>query len=185
MEPSDDAAIRACLDHHPEAYRLLVQRYQNPLACYLSRRLPNREEAVEAAQETFVRAYFALKNLRNREAFFSWLLGIADRVVKEMVRAAQRRRTVDCQDLELAAPQEPSPSDRDAALVEAVARLPDPYREVIVLRYYGQRSCEEISHDLGVPLGTVTKRLSRAYALLRDRLRGRHPFGEHEVPHEM
>lgn len=122
-----------CLDHHPEGYRLLVQQHQTPLACYLSRRLSNRDEAAEAARETFVRAYFALKSLRNREAFFSWLLGIADRVVKEMVRAAQRRRAVECHDLELAAAAVPR-SDREAELNEAVARLLIPYREIIVLR---------------------------------------------------
>ncbi len=54
-------------------------------------------------------------------------------------------------------------------MTEAVARLPDTYREVILLRFYGGQSCAEISRDLGVPLGTVTKRLSRAYALLRER----------------
>lgn len=183
--PSDEVAIRHCLDHHPEAFRLLVQRYERPLAGYLFRRLPNGDAVAEAAQETFVRAYFALPTLRNPEAFFGWLLGIADRVVKETVRAAPRRRTVDCQQLDLAAPAEKQESEHEAAVAEAVARLPDPYREVIVLRYHGERSCAEISRDLGIPLGTVTKRLSRAYGLLRERLRGRVPLGEQEVPHEL
>ena len=67
------------------------------------------------------------------------------------------------------------------AVTEAVTRLPDTYREVIMLRFYGGRSCAEISHDLGVPLGTVTKRLSRAYALLREQLGARRGDRGNEV----
>jgi RNA polymerase sigma-70 factor, ECF subfamily len=69
----------------------------------------------------------------------------------------------------------------DTALTEAVARLPDAYREVIVLRFYEGQSCQEISRGLDVPLGTVTKRLSRAYGLLRERLAGRVGDRENEV----
>jgi RNA polymerase sigma-70 factor (ECF subfamily) len=126
-------------------------------------------EAQEVAQEAFVRAYFTLGKLRKPEAFFSWLLGIADRVAKETYRVAMRRRSVDWEQIEQpeAAGQDAEP---DRALTQAVSRLPAPYREVIVLRFFGGQSCPEISRDLGVPVGTVTKRLSRAYALLREQL---------------
>jgi RNA polymerase sigma-70 factor, ECF subfamily len=162
--------VRFCLDGHPEAFRHLVARYQTPLMRHLRFRLGDMSEAAEVAQETFVRAYFALGNLRKPEAFFSWLFGIADRVAKETHRAAMRRRSVDFEQVEQAAPPGEQDAGADDAVTEAVTRLPDAYREVIVLRFYGGQSCVEISRDLGVPLGTVTKRLSRAYALLRERL---------------
>lgn len=181
MRQSDDECIRACLNDHPEAFRHLVRRYEAPLARYLRGRLSNAEQAVEAAQEVFVRAYFALADLRRPEAFLSWLLGIADRVTKEIYRAARRCRTVDWQDADPAEAAVRHQTDAEAATAEAVAGLPDAYREVIVLRYYGGHSCAEISRDLGVPLGTVTKRLSRAYALLRDCLRKKLAGAESEV----
>jgi DNA-directed RNA polymerase specialized sigma24 family protein len=53
-----------------------------------------------------------------------------------------------------------------------VAALPEAYRTVILLRYYGGLSCSGIAAQLDMPLGTVTKTLSRAYALLRDSLQG-------------
>ena len=56
-------------------------------------------------------------------------------------------------------------------LSQAVAELPEAYRQVILLRFYGGQSCAEIGRNLGVSLGTVTSRLSRAYALLREALR--------------
>ena len=79
-------------------------RYQTPLLRHLRFRLGDADKATEAAQETFVRAYFALRDLRKPEAFFSWLFGIADRVAKETQRAAMRRRTVDWEQIEPAAP---------------------------------------------------------------------------------
>jgi RNA polymerase sigma-70 factor, ECF subfamily len=168
MSLADEEWIRSCLNGQPEAFRHLIQRHEMPLVRYLRARLRRTDDAAEAAQETFVRAYFALDKLRKPEAFFARLLGNADRVAKEVQRAARRSRTADCREIEEAGPAEVRESESQTAVAEAVVRLPDTYREVIVLRYYGGYSCAEISCDLDVPLGTVTKRLSRAYALLRE-----------------
>lgn len=170
MPPSDQEYVQSCLDGRPEAFRLLVERYQAPLIGQLRHALGDAREAEEVAQEAFVRAYFALARLRNPEAFFPWLVGIADRVAKERHRAAKRTRSLEREPVEPEQPAAARDSEVETTVGEAVARLPDVYREVVVLRFYGGRSCQEISRDLGVPLGTVTKRLSRAYALLRERL---------------
>ena len=53
----------------------------------------------------------------------------------------------------------------------AVAELPEPYRQVILLRYYSGNSCAQVAEELGLPIGTVTKQLSRASGLLREALR--------------
>jgi len=145
-------------------------------------RLGSTGEAEEVSQEAFVRAYFALPKLKRPGAFFPWLYGIADRVVKESRRAAKRCRTVDCARIEPMAPADAREPGLGNEVTEAVASLPDAYREVVVLRFYAGQSCLEISRDLGVPLGTVTKRLSRAYGLLREHLRGTIPDTGHEVP---
>jgi RNA polymerase sigma-70 factor (ECF subfamily) len=181
MPPSDAECVRSCLDGHPEAFRHLVARYQTPLTRHVRFHLGEMGEAMEAAQETFVRAYFALGNLRKPESFFSWLLGIADRVCQETRRAAMRHKSVSCDQLELAEATKPDPGARPA-VTEAVTRLPDAYREVVVLRFYGGHSCADISRDLGVPLGTVTKRLSRAYVLLREQLARRGGAGSEVTP---
>ena len=62
----------------------------------------------------------------------------------------------------------------DYDLERAIAALPEPYRQVILRRYYGDLSCAQVAEGLAVPLGTVTKRLSRAYAMLRVSLRNVH-----------
>jgi RNA polymerase sigma-70 factor (ECF subfamily) len=167
MGTSDGYYIERCLDGHPDDFRCLVRRYQAVLLAHLAGQLGSPDKAEEAAQETLVRAYFALEKLKKRESFFSWLLGIANRVAKEHQRSEQRRSQMAGALAERAPAPELSP---DCGLERAVAALPPPYRELVLLRYYGGCSCSEVAQQLGVPLGTVTKNLSRAYAKLRDSL---------------
>jgi len=167
MCESDEPYVRSCLDGHPEAFRQLVVRHQDSLARYLTGRLGKEEEAVEAAQETMVRACFALRKLRNPGAFRPWLFGIADRVAKEALRARRRR----CQIVPSAhEPEEVASDQRIPDIRRAIGELPEAYKKVILLRFYGGLTCAEISRDLDVPIGTVTKHLSRAYAVLRETL---------------
>jgi len=176
---TDEECIAACLDGHPEAFRDLVEQHQAALLSYLAGRLGDRERAEEAGQETFVRAYFALGKLNKPESFFSWLLGIANRVMQEQQRADHRQRQVG----QLLSERKPDREvANDYALERAVASLSEPYRDVVLLRYYGSRSCAQVAEQLGLPLGTVTKRLSRAYQMLRESLgRGGRQSAEKEV----
>lgn len=168
MSGTDNDAVKLCLDGHPDAYRQLVRRYQAPLLSYLVGRLGDRERAEEAAQETLVRAFFALGKLKRSASFFPWLLGIATRVVKEQRRAERRHREA----IRAMPPRvERVVAERDHALERAMAELPARYAEVVLLRYYCEMTCAQVAERLELPLGTVTKRLSRAYAMLRRSLR--------------
>jgi RNA polymerase sigma-70 factor, ECF subfamily len=168
MCQSDDACVHQCVNGRPDAYRVLVERYERPILTYLVGRLGDREAAAEVAQESFVRAYFRLSTLKEGNSFFAWLMGISQRVMLETFRRERRTQSL----AEHADPVDPANygTEGDAELAEAVGRLPEVYREVTVLRYFGGLSCAEVSERLGVPLGTVTKRLSRAYGLLRQSL---------------
>jgi RNA polymerase sigma factor (sigma-70 family) len=165
MAESDQYYIEQCLNGHPDEFRGLVRRYQAGLSVYLAGQLGNRSSAEEAAQETFVRAYFGLSELKKRESFYSWLLGIANRVAKEQLRAAKPFAETDC-----LAQQACEERKGDVELEKAIAELPDSYREIVLLRFYANQSCSQIAEQLNVPIGTVTKQLSRAYAKLRQYL---------------
>jgi RNA polymerase sigma-70 factor (ECF subfamily) len=171
LGPTDAEYVRSSRNGHPDDFRLLVQRYQRPLFAYLSSRLRDPLEAEEAAQESFVRAFLSLKKLRKPESFYAWLMGIAGRVLKEQFRATARRQK-DSAIAETLLAENPGPAP-EYALEEAIAVLPESYRQVILLRYYEGHSCQEIATRLEMPLGTVTKTLSRAYALLRQELQDR------------
>jgi len=172
MPNSDGDFVRQCLDGHPEMFRHLVARYEAPLLHHLLAKLRNYDAAAEAAQESMVRAYFALPKLKNAESFAAWLFGIGDRVGHEMQRAARRLSATSVPETAASFPVPETNPARipDLPLRQAVNSLPEPYREVVLLRFYGGQSCSEISSNLGVSLGTITSRLSRAYLLLRKAL---------------
>ncbi len=167
MGTTDKYYIERCLNGHADDFRHLIRRYQGPLLAHLAGRSKSRYLADEAAQETMVRAYFALGKLKKPNSFFAWLLGIANRVTKEQQRQNQRRYNI----AKVMSENKNDPElSRDLALEKAVAALSPPYRDVVLLRYYGDYSCNDIAEQLDVPLGTVTKQLSRAYAMLRTSL---------------
>jgi RNA polymerase sigma factor (sigma-70 family) len=163
MAENDQYYVEQCLDGRPDEFRYLVRRYQAAVMTYLTGKLGNKTNAEEAAQETFVRAYFGLSDLKKRESFYSWLLGIASRVAKEQLRNKNQLA-----DMDLLAEQQDreQKSSDDFELHQAIAKLPDSYREILLLRFYADQSCAQIADNLGRPLGTITKTLSRAYTQL-------------------
>jgi RNA polymerase sigma factor (sigma-70 family) len=169
MLQTDEYYVQRCLDGHPDDFRYLVHRYQGILLAHLAGKLGNKNKAEEAAQESFVRAYFKMEKLKKHKLFFSWLLGIADHVAQEHQRRQRikRQKEIIYSYYDKTSPPELS---QDYALEAAIAELPEPYRKIILLRYYGQHSCNKIAQRLDMPLGTVTKTLSRAYAMLRNSL---------------
>jgi len=167
MGVTDRFYIQRCLDGYSEDFRLLVQRYQTVLLAHTAGKLGDRNQAEEVTQEVFVRAYFNLKKLKKPESFLAWLFGIADHVVKEHQRSKQQNRQI-ADSLPEKSPM--SAHSRDCALEQAIAELPDKYRQMILLRYYAGLSCCQVAEQLNMPLGTVTKNLSRAYAALRKSL---------------
>jgi RNA polymerase sigma-70 factor (ECF subfamily) len=179
-ELSDAEYVISSRNGCPDHFRFLVERYQRPLFAFLARRLGERSDAEEAAQESFVRAFLSLAKLNKPASFFPWLLGIAVRVSKEQARMQQRGE----QEREFAeslSPQSGSDPCEDG-LEEAIAALPESYRQVLLLRYYEGLSCQEVASRLAMPLGSVTKTLSRAYALLRQQLQGDHRNPVAEAP---
>lgn len=147
------------------------------LARYLMR---NATDAEDAAQECYLRALRHFDSYRG-PAMKPWLLAILKNVCN--AEFARRRRQETPTDLAGAAPaaepmplwQEPQSSPEaallrqqdDTAIRRMVAALPEPFREVIVLREMNDLSYDEIAKVAGVPLGTVMSRLARARSMLR------------------
>lgn len=173
---TDRYYVERCLDGHREDFRHLVVRYQKPLVAGIRLRQARADGAEDVAQEAFVRAYFNLAKLRKPDSFFPWLFGIACRILLERAEHERRERQglARVADAE-ACRRDSGPWRGDAALERALAALSDPFRDVVLLRFYGDFSCGEIAERLRIPLGTVTKRLSRAYDELRHSLAALEP----------
>lgn len=181
--PDDALVVRAVLDGERDAFRVLVERELPGVVRAAVRILDDLAEAEDIAQETFVIAYRSLASWRGDGPFGAWVARIAVRLA---VRRASRRRVVPwAQPGRVVGDDEPSLAARlpttdpehaavrgeQARLVRrAVASLDEPYREVVALRFFADRSLEEIAAVTGRPLGTVKTHLRRGLIRLRDGL---------------
>jgi len=168
MELSDKDLIERCLAGNADCFRHLVLRYERPLFAYLMRRLKDTQLATDAAQESLIRAYLGLSNLQKPEAFHSWLIGIGARVALEFYRAHKRQLGISGEIEDIS--DEKAQKFEEYQLDEMIAELPEKQRQMILLRYYESYSCLQIAEALNVPVGTVTKTISRAYDALRQKL---------------
>ncbi len=171
---ADAEAVRAVLGGDREAFAVLVARHERAVWATAWRVLRDDHAAADAGQEAFLQAFRRLAALRRPERFGAWLLRITRR---EAVRLARRRsrlalRALDEAEAEPAARPTTWLSDDAAALLAAVARLPEHERLVVVLHYLDGRSVAEVATALGRPVGTVTKQLSRALERLRQKTKG-------------
>jgi RNA polymerase sigma-70 factor (ECF subfamily) len=136
------------------------------------------EDAQEAAQDAFVKAYRALGRFRTGAAFRPWLLKIVANEARNRRRAAGRREGLAVRVAASAGAEDAAPSpesallsaERREALVAALGRLRPEDREVIACRYFLDLSEEETAAALGWKRGTVKSRLSRALDRLRAEL---------------
>ena len=168
MARKDEYYVRRCLRGHVDDYRHLVRRYEGILLGHLAGRLGRMDAAEEVAQESLVRAYFKLSELKKPSSYFSWLVSIANNVAKEFLRDNKKFNTM--AELPEEEAMDPVSREDNYELEKTIAKLPESQQEVLLLRYYGSLSCLEVAQKLGIPLGTVTKNLSRAYKNLRELL---------------
>lgn len=124
--------------------------------------LGNEADALEAVDEAVYQALRSFKKLREPRFFETWLTRILINECNKELR--RRRRFAPVEEL----PETAAPEDFDhLPLKEAIGRLPEELRSVIVLRYFAGYTQAETAATLGIPQGTVATRQRRALALLR------------------
>jgi RNA polymerase sigma-70 factor (ECF subfamily) len=145
----------------------LLQRHHSALLARCYAYLKNREDAEDAAQETELRAFRAIKNFRGDSSFRTWLFAIGDHQCHDLVRK-RTRRVIDDHlraliEIHEASIDRISPvTEHHAAVNNALSRLPEQERDVILLRYYRDLSLEDVSSTLGIGLSATKMRLYRA-----------------------
>jgi RNA polymerase sigma-70 factor (ECF subfamily) len=182
---ADRQLVALALRGRPDAYGELVRRHQSAVYNAIYRLVGDRQEALDLAQDAFVRAYGALESFDTARPFGPWIGRIA---VNTALNWLQRRRvptvplargvareTGEDHELPLADDtSEPERAylagERQALLRSAILALPPHYRAVVELRHFQDLSYDQIAAALGVPLSDVKSHLFRARRLLRERL---------------
>jgi RNA polymerase sigma-70 factor (ECF subfamily) len=182
---SDLALIRRVQQGDRSAFDLLVAKYQHKILNLVMRYVKDPSEALDVAQEAFLKAYRAAPSFRGESAFYTWLYRIAINTAKNYLVAARRRPVavdVDFADSEqfetltkqsdIATPERLALTEEIGAAVEAaIQELPEELRTAILLREIEGMSYEEIAATMECPVGTVRSRIFRAREAIEERLR--------------
>ncbi len=176
--------IKQCQQGNVQAFRHLVERYEDRIYALSCSIIGDREAARDAAQEAFVRAYKALDKFEGKSSFYTWLYRITTNVCLNIAQREQRRPD----NISLEGMQEAREMALDrffgtdetendiermdirAQIQKVLEYLSPDHRAVVVLKDIEDLSQEEIADVLDISVGTVKSRLSRARAHLRDLL---------------
>lgn len=194
----DNELITRCLDGDHDAFRELVERYQQRVYNLAFRMTNNHDDAQDLSQESFVRAYRALKSFKGDSSFSTWLHRITNNVVLDELRKRRRQPVVAMSTdasitteegmytVEFSAPECDTPeeqmlrSEKKREIETALNELSPEHRLALVLRDIQGYSYEEIARQLDVNIGTVKSRINRARLALRERLMEREQSLGHE-----
>ncbi|MCH9649894.1 MAG: sigma-70 family RNA polymerase sigma factor [Deltaproteobacteria bacterium] len=181
---SDEELVAAILGGRQDLFGELVERYQGRLVNYLYRILRNVDEAHDLAQDVFFKVYQALDGFNPKYRFSTWLFRVGQNAAIDFLRKRRFKLvSLQRQDSESGESQQwdlPSPErgpygdlrnrERGGAIQEAIEELPWEYRELILLRHYGEMSYDEIAQLKEMPLGTVKNKLFRGRQMLKEKL---------------
>jgi len=168
------------------AFARLVTAHQDRVFSYLLRMLGSRYEAAEVSQEVFTAAFRFIGHFRGESSLLTWLLKIASNMYKNRIRYNVRRKrgkeaSFD-DEIEQAGfrpigerPESPEGAlasrELHVAIEEAIQKLPDEFREVLVLRDLELLAYSDIQELTGLPEGTIKSRIHRARQYLADMLK--------------
>lgn len=184
MDPLINKRIKQVLKGDQSAYADIVSLYQQSLYQVCYRMLGNKEEAEDAAQEAFIKAYIHLHTYDQKRKFSTWLYRIATNLCIDRIRKKKPDYYLDAEvpgteglDMysqlstdELLPEEELERMELQERIQYEISRLPDKYRAVIILKYIEELPLQEISDILDIPLGTVKTRVHRGREALRKQL---------------
>jgi RNA polymerase sigma-70 factor (ECF subfamily) len=183
VQPTDEELVAAVLKGDRERFGVLVERYQGRLINYLFRLLRSADDAHDLAQEVLIKVYQVLDRYDPQYKFSTWLFRIAQNAAIDQIRR-RRLKLVSLRldddegegrDWDLPAPQRGPYGDlrnveRGKAIQQAIDALPWEYRELILLRHFGELPYDDIARLKQMPLGTVKNKLFRGRQMLKERL---------------
>jgi len=181
---SDNELVEIVRKKDPDRYKEIIDRYQGKLFAYLYRLIGEREEAEDLLQDVFIKAFRNLHSYDTERKFSSWIYRIAHNEAVNHIKRKSLKKfiywdniTSTKDKLETASADEGIEDswirkETNEEVEAAIKRLPLKYRQVLLLRYYSDKSYEEIGEILGKPVNTVGTLIKRAKTKLSGELKG-------------
>ena len=177
--PNERKLLEAAQNGNREAFGVLVRNYQKRLFRFVYGILGSFDSAEDIVQDSFIKAWQAIKTFRPGNDFYPWLSTIARNLSYNWIRREEKKESLDKltdsgfnpESTELGPFEKLLADEGSKKLYKAVMALPNEYRTVFVLRQFEQMSYEQIASYLKIPPGTVDSRLYRARKLLMEALK--------------
>src|SRR5688572_17127664 len=179
---TDEELVTRSMNGDVDSFNQLVVRWERPIYALAYRTIGREEDARDVCQETFLRAFRALKGFKGQAKFSSWLYRITLNLCRDWIRRERRQPIAQAPEgvdlVDLASEQSPSESIEDLvarkeislAVARAMADLPEDQRTAIILKEYHGLTFQEIADMLDCPLSTVKTRLYQGLSVLRRQL---------------
>jgi len=170
----DNGLIKLVRSGHPELYAEIVERYEKKLFSYIYRLVGNKEETEDILQNVFVKAYRNIKTFDIKRKFSSWIYRIAHNESINFLKKKNKKKFISWEDIVASKDKmetksdEKSPIDiwirKESAIEvqEALEKIPEKYRKVLMLRYFSEKSYEKIGKIINSPVNTVGTLINRA-----------------------
>jgi len=163
-ESEDLILVRRALQADPESFNKLCQRYYHPLVAIANSILMDGHLAEDAAQEALAQACRQLPKLKKPEMFGPWVGAICRNIAKDMLAKLLKERKIahahQIQEKDI------DENDSEAILARALQSLPQELREVVFLKYYNEKSYEQMANILGITEQAIDGRLRRAKKII-------------------
>jgi len=182
-EPQPAWLISECIAGNEAAIEMFVRQYETGIFRLALSIVGDPAEANEIMQETFIAALRSLSSYEEKKSFKAWLYTIALNLSRSHLRkrkAVERLRNTLTSLFRIETQKQPLPeesaieNDRQAEVWKALNKLDEPFRTVVVLRYFHELSIAEISEILSINEGTIHSRLHKACERLRNSLHALH-----------
>lgn len=158
----DNQIIKEVKKGDKEMFGLLVEKYSDKVFSYFIKFLGDRDESLNLTNEVFYKAFRGIKNFNENKDFFPWLIKIAR---NEGINFIRKNRNYEERDIDSF--EDDSNFERDIILEDALKKLNENDREIILLFYQQDLSYEEIANILNISLENVKVRIFRAKEKLR------------------
>ena len=180
---TDEELLAQSLDGDLSAFEVIVNRYKDRLYNFVLRFVKDQHTAEDIVQDTFLRAYRNRESFQAVAKFSTWIYTIAGNLAKSELRRRKRWRflsigvqnedtgaTFELPDTSATPDSNTETMLAESRIQEAISRLPDRYREAVILRDIEGLDYDEISQIIGCPLGTVKSRINRGRLRLQEEL---------------
>ena len=183
-QKEDFDAVRRVLNGDSSGFGILQKKYKRIITSLIRRMIRNEQDVQDLTQDTFIKAYNALKSFQFGYSFSSWIYKIASNTCIDFLRKkrlaevslsqksnSDEEYEIEIEDKSFLPDMRVLTEERSRALQQAIEKLPDNYREIIKLRHETEMDYADIAEKLNLPLGTVKAHLFRARKQLFEQLK--------------